>query len=476
MKSFIKMGFFVFIVSIVGCKKLIQVDPPVTATTGASIYAADESAISVLTGIYVKFSSSAVTSGGIGSMSFFPALSADELSLFGTSNATLTAYYENGLTNSNTGGGNLWTAVYPTIYVLNSAIQGIKTNTGLTPAVKQQLLGEAFFDRAFCYFYLVNFYGDVPLVISTDFSTNNLLARTSSKEVYQQIISDLKNAQSLLSASYLDASLLQPTTERVRPTSWAATALLARTYLYTAAWDSAEAQASEVIANSSLFNLTSLDSVFLMNSLEAIWQLQPVLAGRNTLDAATFILPAGGPNSRNNPAYLSSFLLNAFDSGDNRKLHWVDSVIVGTPAKIYYYPYKYKVNINPSPVTEYTMVLRLAEQYLIRAEARAQHGKTSDAIADLNAIRYRAGLPDYAGATDKASLLSAILHERQTELFTEWGNRWLDLKRTGTVDAVMGTGGACAAKGGAWSPNWQLYPVPLSELQKDPFLTQNNGY
>jgi hypothetical protein len=93
-----------------------------------------------------------------------------------------------------------------------------------------------------------------------------------------------------------------------------------------------------------------------------------------------------------------------------------------------------------------------------------------DAQLDLNIVRTRAGLPNTI-ANDKNSLLSAIEHERQVELFAEWGHRWFDLKRTGRADAILGIEKA---------PNWQftdaLYPIPFSELQFNPTLTQNPGY
>jgi hypothetical protein len=147
---------------------------------------------------------------------------------------------------------------------------------------------------------------------------------------------------------------------------------------------------------------------------------------------------------------------------------------VGGIATTYYYPYKYKVNTPGAPVTEYEMVLRLGEQYLIRAEAEANNSDTNDAVNDLNVIRKRAGLANYAGATDKSSLLTAILHERQVELFSEWGHRWLDLKRTSVVDVVMPI--ATPQKGGTWQSSKQLYPLPQADLQDDPNLVQNPGY
>jgi len=130
-----------------------------------------------------------------------------------------------------------------------------------------------------------------------------------------------------------------------------------------------------------------------------------------------------------------------------------------------------------SVVTEYEMVMRLGEQYLIRAEAEANGagGGFGSAVNDLNTIRNRAGLPNTAAT--QSTILTAIQHERQVELFTEYGHSWLDLKRTGNINMVMGNpGNACAMKGGTWNTDWQWYPIPLSELQSNPNLTQNTGY
>jgi hypothetical protein len=123
------------------------------------------------------------------------------------------------------------------------------------------------------------------------------------------------------------------------------------------------------------------------------------------------------------------------------------------------------------------MMLRLSEQYLIHAEAVVRQNKDLDqAVNDINTIRHRAGLGDYMGPQDNAdSLMAAILHERQVELFSEWGHRWFDLIRTGNINALMDT--ITPLKGGAaWRPEWTLYPIPFSEMQIDFNLTQNPGY
>jgi hypothetical protein len=115
------------------------------------------------------------------------------------------------------------------------------------------------------------------------------------------------------------------------------------------------------------------------------------------------------------------------------------------------------------------MVLRLGEQYLIRSEARAQQNDLSGSESDINIIRSRALLSGISNLS-RDELLDTIAHERQVELFCEWGHRWFDLKRTGKLSAILRP----------IKPNWndyaQLYPIPVTELANDPNLTQNPGY
>lgn len=467
-----------------GCKKLVQVSSPATSLTSASVYTNDATAAAVLTGMYTNLSAvSPLTGSSITSLSVAAGLSADELTIFGgpaNGNANLVQFYLNRLSpgvsvDLGTGTNALWTGMYSQIYIVNIALEKLAGSGGLTPVVKQQLMGEARFMRALFYFYLVNLYGDVPLTTTSDYSVSANLPRTPKALVYKQIIADLKDAESLLSEGYVGADALSNTTERVRPNKWTAAALLARTYLYTGDWPNAESEADSVISHPALYGLDSLNGVFLKNGREAIWQLQPVNTGWNTEDARALILPVTGPTGNSSqsgyPVYLSGQLLGSFEGGDRRRANWVDSVAVGNT--VYYYPYKYKNATLNSAVTEYTMVFRLAEQYLIRAEARARQNNISGGQADLNVLRARAGL----GATtagDAGSLVTAVLQERHVELFTEWGHRWLDLKRSGLADKVMTS--VASAKGTTWNTDWQYYPLPLYDITQDPALVQNAGY
>lgn len=466
-------------VCVSSCKKFVAINAPVTKLVSSSVYQSDATAIAVLNGIYTQLSlTNNNATPRIPNISMWLGLSADEFTLWNGGFSNQVAYYKNSLSASTGYGTEFWTNTYPLVFICNSAIEGLSNSNGLTPAVKNQLLGEAKFLRAFFYFYLVNLYGDVPLVLTSDYTANAVAARTSSNLVYKQLISDLKDAKGLLNDSYVknDAvTIYSPgSAERVRPNKWAAEALLARAYLYTTDWADAETESTQVLNNSTLYNVLPLNNVFLKNSQEAIWQLQPVTSGTitNTADAVTFIIPSTGPSS-SYPVSLAGSLLNSFEVGDKRKVsgNWIDSVVVSSVA--YYYPTKYKVKTANASVTEYTMILRLAEQYLIRAEARAQLNKLVEAQSDLNIIRSRAGLPNTTAATQSA-LVTAILHERQVELFTELGHRWLDLKRTNNIDAVMTA--VSAQKGRTWNSYQQWFPIPTNDLLTDPNLVQNNGY
>lgn len=472
------------IIIISSCKKIVDVGPPSTQITSENVYSSDASAIAVLNGLYTKLSATNYsTSATIPTITMWAGLSADEFTLWsGATLANQIAYYRNELkAQSPAAGPEFWNNVYPLIYICNSAIEGLNASAMLTPLVKQQLIGEAKFMRAFFYFYLVNFYGDVPIVLNTVYTVNALLPRSPKEMVYEQIVLDLKDAQSLLLDGYVKGDGVSlysiASAEKVRPNKAVATALLARVYLFIERWSDAEIQATAVISNIS-YDTVSLNKVFLKNSKEAIWQLQPVTFGAitNTPDAVTFVLtvaPAGANNSH--PVFLSQRLLIAFELGDQRKLpgNWINAYTdaLGT----YYYPYKYKdvsTGTTATP-TEYLTIFRLSEQYLIRSEARAQQGNIIGAQSDLNIIRRRAGLAN-TNANDKSSLISAIFRERQVELFSELGHRWLDMKRSSIIDSVMTV--VTILKGGTWKSSQQLYPLPVSDLLRNPNLAQNGGY
>lgn len=434
------------------CKKFVEVPPPKNQLVSATVFSNNITATSAMAGIYSNMIRSSGAFGGAQSIASLGGMSADELINY-SSNQNAQQVYNTSINPTNTYTYGIWKQLYQTIYESNAVLEGVANSNGVSAGTRQQLQGEAKFLRAFCFFYLTNLFGEVPLTTTTNYLTNDQLAGATQQQVYHQIIADLLDAQALLSDSYVSS-------ERIRPNKAAATALLARVYLYTKDWQDAVTQATAVI-NDPAYTLVPLNQVFLKNSQEAIWQMQPVLPGYNTFDGQVFILTTAPTNYS-----LTGALMHAFENGDNRKTNWTDSIAIGS--NTYYFPYKYKIKTNTT-VTEYYTVLRLAEQYLIRAEARAQLNDVNGAEADLNMIRNRAGLPNTTAATG-TDLLNAIQQERRVEFFTEWGHRWLDLKRTGQADAVLGNFKS------NWKTTGQLYPIPQQDVANDHNLKQNAGY
>lgn len=487
-KSIFSLSCFTMLFLNIGCKKFIEVGPPENSIGQENVYLDDLTATAVLTDIYTQLQSGTTASGAgpFVSIPRFTGASADELNVV-SGNTILDLYYTNALRSVKSGisaGVEFWNEFYRLLYPCNAAIYGINTSGKLTPKVKQQLLGEAKFLRALLLFNLVNLYGDIPLVKDIDPNINASLSRVPAKEVYTFVITELVEAEILLSVNFLNGNLSEYTSstvpDRARPTKWAAQALLARAYLYNEEYAKAEVTSNNLINTTTLFRITTLDSVFRRDSKEAIWQLQPVDVGRNTRDGEFFNLSVSpeGLSSLNKPFSISPFLLNAFESGDKRRAEWIGTYTSGGTTT--YYPYKYKRGLDAavttlSAVTEYTMVLRMSEQYLIRAEAKAMQGKYQEAINDINYIRLKHGgfVTPLSVPANRDAAMAIILHERQVELFTE-GHRWFDLKRTGTVDAVMST--VTSQKGGTWDLKGKLYPIPYSDIELNPNLIQTAGY
>ncbi|ANI90540.1 hypothetical protein A9P82_01075 [Arachidicoccus ginsenosidimutans] len=441
---------------------------PTNNIAGVAVFTNDASVVAALNNVYSQIITSDVLSGN-GSIGQYSGLYTDELTYEASANNTaIQPLYLNTVVSDNTGG--MWTGIYNRIYSVNRAIEGITTDSSLLH--KNQWLGEAYFLRGFLYFYLTNLYGDVPLATTSLYTTNNTLSRNPAADVYKQIISDLKQAQSLLTDDYIDLNGNQ-TTDRARPNKATATAMLARVYLYTKDYKDAEAQADSVISNSGYQLESSLNNVFLSTSKEMIWGLDPSHLINVVPDAPAYIVIADTtPQASQVNGVLSSNLLSAFEPGDQRRVNWVDSSTTSTA--VYYYAYKYKVRTNITAVsTEYLVPLRLAEQYLIRAEARAYNNNLEGAKEDLDMVRTRAGLPNTT-ASSQSALLTAILHERQVELFTECGHRFFDLRRTGNLDKVMNV--VSPQKGSSWQSFEQWWPIPTKDIQEDPNLTQTPGY
>lgn len=444
------------------CQQFVQVDPPKSQLVRETVFRDYSTAESALVNIYGKLRDYLVINGGgMSRMTWILGLYADELTYYSnqTGNASIRDIFDNNLTPIHPYAGYIWANSYNLIYAVNSIIEGIgaATDSNIAEEDKARLIGEALFTRSYIYFHLVNLYGDIPYVTGTDYRKNTTVGKQAVAEVYESLEEDLLSAIDNLPEAYDDA-------ERVRPNAATARALLARVYLYNENWEAAEDMASRVINNSLYVWVDDLDKVFLKSSSATIWQLKPGTDDGNTHEANDYIFTSAPPPNM----ALSEYMVQSFTDGDKRLDNWVGA-IADDAGNTYHYAYKYKIRGPSTPSQEFSIQFRLAEQYLIRAEANIRLRNYAAAREDVNKIRQRAGLTTI-DSNSEDSLMEVLIAERNRELFLEYPHRFFDLVRTGNTDFL-------AERKAGWDDTDRLWPIPESELLVNPnLLPQNEGY
>jgi len=345
----------------------------------------------------------------------------------------------------------IWAANYDCINRVNNVIARLPEIPGLSVPDYNTFMGDALFIRGLCHFNLYGFFGGVPIKTTPTLDLTQVdVARNTPAEVLVQVLSDLTNAE----------AMLPQTRTTGYASSLSATALLARVYLTSfyidptpALADSAQLKASQVIGSGKFSLATAYPDLFNENSTEPIFEL--VFDAQNFNRLAQYFF-ARSLTGRYEVGPSSSLLLG-YETTDTNRLH---ASIATDPSNIHY-GIKYK---DISAGTDRVMVLRLAEMYLIRAEAGVLTNGDINAIKDdINIVRSRAGLAG-TPAGDYPALKLAIENERRFEFAFE-GQRWSDLVRTGRAATVLNI-----------DPKYTLFPIPLSEMQTNKLMKQNPGY
>ncbi|GAB3272081.1 RagB/SusD family nutrient uptake outer membrane protein [Larkinella harenae] len=385
-------------------------------------------------------------------------------------NGTFTDYRELGtkqITASNGAVASLWSNMYRTIYVANFVLERLPTISGVSEAVRRQVTAEMRFLRGYANFIGANTFGDIPKVTTTDQGTNRNIPKTAKAEILASVLEDWQAAEADLAT--IEAGSTAQVINGTYANKISARAMLARYHLYQKNWAQAEQFATQVInAN--------------------VYTLEPNFTDVVNKDFTKESILEVGYGLSDDPGTSSFGLTNLYLG--RREVIPSDQVILllvspesGTrQTTVAFNPQNQSGNDNGWTVQKYgtadndnnnIVLMRLAEMYLIRAEARAQQNKLSGAngaTADLNVLRARAKAPNVT-VTSQADILTAIERERVYELAFE-GHRWYDLVRTGRAQAVMS----------AFSPNWnsryERWPIPQGEIQRNPALrdAQNPGY
>ena len=437
------------------CKKFLDTQPQLQVDEAEAITNAG-SAASAVNGMFNTLASGAYYGSNFQALSY---LSAGDINWTGSQNdpSEITKH----LTSATNGYvSSAWTAIYKTISSANYIISEIpQVNDPLfTTATRNQYLGEAHFVRALAYFDLARGWGGVQLILTpTAKPTDNTgIPRSSLADTYAQVLKDLDAAEALVPVAVSRNRVSQKTI-------WA---LKARYYLYQKQWALAEQFATQVISDTQNYTLVKPYSAFFANSAvatsESVFELAYTVSNTNG-HSNWWLPPVLGGRREWAPSDALVALLNNPAVGGNR------NALIGqtaAPGNLWYGKLYYRTPVGTDPA----YVIRIAELYLIRSEARAQQGNIAGAtggLADLNAVRDRAGLAP-GTATTLSDLLLALENERKIEFAFE-ADRWFNLVRTDRAQTVLSL------------PDKHLYlfPIPYNETLVDENLAganRNPGY
>ncbi|MBC8986985.1 RagB/SusD family nutrient uptake outer membrane protein [Pedobacter sp. N36a] len=361
---------------------------------------------------------------------------------------------------TNTSVSALWGALYSTINSSNNIIQSVPKVNDQTylQTDRNTAIGEAYFIRALAYFDLVRLWGNVPIITEStrNPSSGDGIGNSTPAQVYKQVGEDLEAAQNMLPANPAAGN-------RNRASIYAVYALKSRLFLYLGQWQQAIDYADLVIKETAKFSLVPSYSAFFnaKNTTESIFEIDYTINNKNSWAGNWFASNLTGGTRELLPTDEFIALARGPYGGDRKSL----LLDINTPPKgiITYGNMNFKISTGENQV----YALRIAELYLIRAEARAELNRTAEAVADIRTIRLRAKAADedLNGLTNKNLIIAKVLQERRLELAYE-SHRWFDLIRRGLAQQVLGIS----------DPNKLLYPIPRQELLVDKALKQNPGY
>lgn len=386
----------------------------------------------------------------------------------------------------------IWGGYYQAIYRANVAIENIPKVPEMNETLRARLIGECKFLRAYYYFDMVRWFGDIPL-ITRPLNPDEYYSqtRTPTQEVYNQIIQDLTEAIQVLpkKSEYAPADL-------GRATIGAAKGLLAKVYLTIQDYQNAEKYALEVVNSGSYALYPNYAKLFQRegeNSSESVFEVSCVAleTGNGGSQYNQVQGVRGTPNLGWGFNQPSNNLIAEYETGDPRRdatILFVGEVLPDGSAIVQDNPDILNEKYNQKAWTPTHVgfqengpgnirILRYADVLLIAAEALNENGKPAEALTYLNQVRARARgnsmtvLPNVT-ITDKDQLRQRIWHERRVELALEQ-HRWFDLNRQGRAAQVM----QAAGKTNFIAGKNELFPIPQTEIDlSGGLLTQNNGY
>ncbi|WP_316750483.1 RagB/SusD family nutrient uptake outer membrane protein [Pedobacter gandavensis] len=373
------------------------------------------------------------------------------------------------VTANNTYAAGAYQGAYRTIGEVNLFLKNMEKAGSIVPANKvTQYTAEAKFIRSLCYFYLVNLYAQpykftagathlgVPLILKSaddPFSESTMIPRSTVAEVYNQIETDLKDAEVNLPVDYGDPALQNV----ARSTKGAAQALLARLYLYKGDFPNALTYSNKLIGVKYKLNTDPSTAFRIYNTNESIFSV--AMNGGDNPNTNNALGQHYSPSKRGDITVAANYLALMDQTTD---LRFKNLIILQGGS---YWTTKFTNIVDWVPVFRYSEIL------LTKAEALANiaTGVDPTALALVNEVRTRS-LAAPIVATDKNDLIAKILVERRIELAFE-GQGEFDFVRTGRNIPAHAT-----VKEQAYGSDYIPFPIPFRETQINKNLIQNKGY
>lgn len=441
------------VITLTSCNENIDIDYPNDKINSDDVFKDISTTKSALNYLYTRIRTTQLFSFGSTGLPYNLSLTTDELQFLGSN---IHLMFTNEVDALNPSYSEIWwNDAYKDIYAINSFIEGLINSTFIKSVDKNQLLGEAYTLRALYYQTLAKIFGDIPYTVTTNFTQNTIIGKTSYSKVIELIENDLILALDLLDYSYRSNS-------RVYVNKTVAELLLSENYLLQKRYDKAEFFANNIV-NNTLYQLESdLDMIFKKDAASTIFQISLGVALQATPQATLYLFSAV-----NSVSALTPLFVNTFDNNDLRKTMWINNKSIN--GITYYQPYKYKNLQNNTD--EYGVFFRLEEAYFYLAEALTYQDKTLEAVQVLNKVLVKRGLTPLSLNLSKDDFIAKLLKEANKEFFTEGGHRFFDLKRNAKLQEYLIQSKA------TWKTRNSLFPIPESQILINKNLLPNNqGY
>jgi hypothetical protein len=386
----------------------------------------------------------------------------------------------------------IWRSAYSGIEKANWVLDKVPA-TNMDTKRRDEILGEAFFLRAFYHWMLTKNFGDVVVKIKPSVTlADAVLPKSARADVYKQIYADLDQAVAKL-PTYTTSI------QKGRPSKEVALALYAKAALYNEDYATSLDKAKQVIASGKYTLMPDIRDVFNVAKEDAartenMWayECESTSPGKSSQ-----IMSLYGPRNSDGPAYaVTSFgsafayqsFYNSFSPADKRR-QLLDTNYINKSGQVVAQKDITPITAKGVLVKKYMdpnssggsgainiPILRLSDIYLVAAEAEArQNGATAVAYSFINPVRQRAGLAALTASLAKDVFIAAVLTERSWELFCE-GDRWYDLTRTNTFLQVIPAAVNDVFPVRAPQAKHRYFPIPLDEINANTALVQNDGW